>query len=60
MIESYLNIFQIVKIGMHKHEWKWLEKEVPQGSIHGPDSFNIFRNDLICCPDGLDWLFILY
>ncbi len=32
---------------------KRLEKGVPQGSIDGPDYFNIFLNDMCYCFDGL-------
>ncbi len=33
--------------------WKWLEKGIPQGLIHGPDYFTIFLNDLCYCLDRL-------
>lgn len=58
MIISYLSDrHQRVKIGTHRSEWSLLEKGVPQGSILGPDLFNVFVNDLFYCLENVCGIF---
>ncbi len=48
LLESYLtNRFQRVKLGQAVNSWAKLNKGVPQGSVVGPQCFNVYIKDLL-------------
>ena len=47
LFSSYLcNRFQRVKINNSRSEWALIRQGIPQGSILGPQLFNVFVNDM--------------
>ena len=48
LLKSYTrNRFQRVKLGSYKSDWLETKRGVPQGSLLGPQMFNVFLNDIL-------------